>query len=371
MALFHWRAGLLAGALLALPAVATRAEEPARTFAVSETQARALGVELVTLQTLPDTAGARFPAQVVLPPQAETVISAPVTGLISQVLIQENQAVDAGTPLLKLSSPELGQLQLAAVQAASRAALAGQTLTRERSLFKDGIIPERRVQEADAAAREADAALQQARAALDLAGLATAEIDQVLHGGQVAGELVLRARAAGTVTSLAVKPGQRVNAADPLLHLARLDTLWLDVQIPSGEASRWPTGARVLTAGGAEGRVLSISPVTSGAQTVLLRAQLDSGAAALRPGEFVQAELPLPADAAWEVPIAALARHDGQAYVFKRVETGFTAVPVTVLASAGQRAKLAGELAAGDRLAVSSVVALKAAWLGLGGAEEE
>lgn len=363
------RRGLLTGMLLVLPFSAVSAE--GNTFAVSDEQMRALGIELVTLDTQPETAGARFPAQVVLPLQAEQVVSAPVAGLVNQVLVQENQTVTPGTPLLILSSPELGELQLTLVQAANRARLAAQAVTRERTLFQEGIIAQRRVQEAESAARDTEAGLIQARAALELAGVGKTEIDRIAANARVRSELTLTAKSAGTVTTLYAKPGQRVAAADPLLHLARVDQLWLDIQVPSGEASRWSSGAQLTVAGGLEARILSVSPMTSGAQTVLVRAQLTQGAGQLRPGEFVQAELSDAAGAGWNIPLAALARQGEQAYVFVRAADTFVATQVTVLSSAGQRATIAGTLQRGDRIAVSSVIALKAAWQGLGGAEEE
>lgn len=369
-----FREAIRAGALFV--SMATAMNTPAlaeehNPFTVTDVQMRALGVDLITLAVQSDTSGLRFPARVVLPPQAEHVVSAPIAGLINQVLAQENQTVKVGTPLLVLSSPDLGQMQLALVEAANRERLAQQTLAREQSLFKEGIIPQRRVEEAEAAERDASAALTQSRATLLLAGVGNAETDQIAKSGDVQSELTLVAKTGGIVTSLNIKPGQRVAVADPLLHLARIETLWLDVQIPSGEAARWAPGDKLHAADGVEAKVLNISPLASDAQTVLLRAQLASGAKHLRPGEFTQAELPLATGPAWEVPLSSIARESDQAYVFVRKGEQFTAVPVTVIATAGQRVKISGGLKSGDAIAVSSVIALKAAWQGLGGAEEE
>lgn len=347
------------------------AQDRSNVFPVSEQQRRALGIDLLAVQILPNASGARFPAQVVLPPQQQQVVSAPVAGLVNQVLVEENQAVSAGTPLLVLSSPEFGELQLALVQAVNRARLATQTTRRERALFKEGIIPLRRVQEAEAAESDSNATLAHAKAALALAGMSNAAVSRLVTAGEVQSQLTVTARAAGTVIGLAVKPGQRVANADPLLHVARLDQLWLDIQIPSAQATRWPKGSKLNVIGGAQADVLSVSPLTSSAQTVMLRARVSSGVASLHPGEFVQVELPLTAVDAWDVPLSALIREGEQAYVFVRAPGTFVATPVTVLASAGQRAKVSGALRAGQLIAVSGVITLKAAWQGAGGRGEE
>ena len=44
-------------------------------------------------------------------------------------------------------------------------------------------------------------------------------------------------------------------------------------------------------------------------------------------------------------------------------------MPVTVLDSAGQSIRVKGALSAGQEIAVTSMIALKAAWLGKGGSE--
>ena len=347
------------------------AQEASNTFAISDDQMRALGIELVELKRQPDTVGTRFPAQVILPPQQEQVVSAPVAGLVSQIFVQENQRVAVGAPLVVLSSPQLGEQQLALVQAANRLRLVKATATRERALFNDGIIPQRRVDEAESAQRDAEAVLNQAQAMLTLSGVSKAELRRMTEKGVVSNKLTVTAKISATVTGLNAKLGQRVVAADPLLQLAKLDTLWLDVQIPSGEASRWTAGHKLHIAGGAEGTVLSVSPLTGNGQTAHVRAKVTSGATALRLGDFVQVELPVPTGSAWDIPIAAIARQGQQVVVFVRDKGNFNAIPIQVVASAGQRAKVSGTLKAGDRIAATSVIALKAAWQGVGGAEEE
>ena len=85
-------------------------------------------------------------------------------------------------------------------------------------------------------------------------------------------------------------------------------------------------------------------------------------------GEFVQVRVPFAsAVAGFAVPIAALARDGEKAHVFVRTAKGFIAKPVTVLASAGDAVHVSGELAAGQEIAISSVIALRAAWQGKGG----
>ncbi|MHB0962523.1 MAG: efflux RND transporter periplasmic adaptor subunit [Gemmatimonadaceae bacterium] len=335
-------------------------------FTVPNAQLQALGIKTTVLKNQTTSVKASFPAQVVVPTSAEEVLSSPVAGVIARLLVQQNQRLRAGAPLLHIVSPELGQLQLQLLQTGARATLARQTAQREQKLFDEEIIPQRRVQEAQAALKEAEAALTQAKAALRLSGMPATTTEHIAATGIPQDGITLTAVRAGVVTAIAVKPGQRVDAATALLHIAQTDALWLDIQVPVSESANWPAGTRIeVPDRGIAARITSASPmVASSSQTVVLRAAVERGTARLRPGEFVTVAMPIGgAKDAWDVPLSAVAHEGRQAYVFVRTADGFDARPVMVAASAGQRVRVQGSLKAGEQIAVSGVVTLKGAWL--------
>ena len=335
-------------------------------FKVAAGQLKALGIDLQPLQTQGEPVRVSFPAQTVLPPSAEQVISSPVEGLVLQLLVQTNQSVRAGAPLLRLVSPELGQMQLQLLQANSRAALARQTAQREQSLFAEGLIAQRRVQEAQAALQEAEAALRQARSALRLGGMSAGAINKVAASGNPQESLELVAAQAGVVTEITARAGQRVDSATPLLRLAQTGTLWLEIQVPASEVGAWPAGTKLKVKGrDVTASVMGSSAlVATGSQMLVVRAVVDGKAGLLRPGEMVSAELSMTSAAGgWDVPLAALARDGADAYIFVRTADGFEARPAKVLASAGQRVRVQADAKAGEQIAVSGAVALKGAWL--------
>ena len=356
---------LAVAAMCVFSSAALAADRPAR-FAVPNSQIQALGIQTAPLQGQTGSVKASFPAQVIVPPNAEQVVSSPVAGMVAQLLVQQNQAVRAGTSLLRIASPELGQLQLQLLQASARATLARQASEREQQLFDEGIIPQRRVQEAQAGLKEAEAALSQAKAALRLSGMPAATIKRIAASGQPQDSVTLAATRAGIVTEIAVRPGQRVEPATALLHVAQTDTLWLDIQVPVTERASWQPGTRLNVRGkDIAARLLSAgSTVASGSQTVMLRAVIEDKAGQVRPGEFVTVELPVAAaQDGWDVPLSAVAHDGSQAYLFVRTPDGFEARPVKVVASAGQRVRAQGQLKTGEQIAVSGIVALKGAWL--------
>ena len=347
------------------------AEEHPPQFAFTDLQMKSLGVELITIGKKLAAGTSSFPGQIVLPPQQEHSVTAATTSVIEQVLVSEGQSVHANSPLLVLNSPDLGQLQLAVLTAANHDQLAKDALARDNELFADGFIARRRLQETQATAQESAAGFNQARSVLALAGMSQAGIDQIIVTGKVSNQITLTAPTDGVVVDANIKPGMRVAEATILLRIVRMDTLWVDIQIPSQLTANWKPGTRFHLTNGLEAKVLNVSPLTNGTQTRLLRGVISKGTANMHPGEFVQAELPVAADNTWDIPLAALVREEDKTYVFIRRKDAFTATPIEVLNSAGQRAQVRGEFAAGDRIASTSVIALKAAWLGMGGMEEE
>ncbi len=330
---------------------------------ISDQQIRNLGIETIQLETGAVSASARYPAQIVLPPQQEYRLGAPESSLVQQVLVLENQPVQAGDPLLVISSQNLGELSLAAIENHNRWQLAQQGLTRDQELLAEGIIPSRRLDESRAAEQDARAALTQARSALLAAGLDEKGIDNLIRQGKASNSLTLRAPVAGVVTELVAKPGWRTSDNTPLLRLVNRAQLWVDVQIPANQAGLWPADTRFQLADGTEAKLLNLSPVTSAAQTRVLRGLIEHPSAQLLPGSYQQALLPLSAHQSWDLPLAAIARRGAQAYVFVRSHQGFDALPVEVIASGGQRALVTGGLQTGTEIASAGVVALKAAWL--------
>ncbi len=338
---------------------------------ISAQQIQALGVSLLTVTPSTTSLSIAYPARVILTPDQERVVSSAFAAMISRVLVQEGETVRAGQTLLELQSPDFAGLQLDFIQAAGKARLAAAALGREQELFAEGITPRRRLLEAEAANQESRAGLFQARAALELAGMAKAAISRLEKGGSAGTTLQLTAPAAGVVTALAIRPGQRVAAADPLLHLVRNDKAWVEIQLPLAVASRYQPGMS-LSVGTppVAARLISISPVAGNAQSVSVRARVTTAAPQLLPGAAIEARLPS-TGGAWLLPQAAITRRGQQAYIFVRTAQGFEARPVAVRATSGQQVQVEGQLVAGEKVAVSRIIALKGAWLDQSGTEAQ
>jgi hypothetical protein len=192
------------------------------------------------------------------------------------------------------------------------------------------------------------------------------------RAAEVQGGVAIRAPIDGIVLELMASPSARVEAAAPLARVARVDPLWLEIQLPLRDAARVPSGAvATLSGSGATARVLGAAGEVSGdSQSVTVRAELPNASRTLRPGQFVTVALPVDEAAGgglWRVPSAAIVRLDDRPMVFVREAGAFRGVPVEVRDTVGGDSVVAARLSAQAAVAVGGAAALKAVAMGIGG----
>lgn len=330
-------------------------------------QQRAFGIERAAPEPAGETLTRRYPAKVAVPNRQMRVVSAPQGGILSSLLVAEGERVTAGQVLAELRSPELVDTQGQYLESVTRLDLADSELKRDQQLHKEGVIAERRLLESQAKQRELATQVEQRRQLLALAGLSAADIDTLTRTQALGSTLPVRSPIAGVVLEQMVSTGQAVAAAEPLYRIAELNPLWVEIHVPVDRVEALQVGGRVLLPGiDGEGTIITIGRMVHPEdQGVLVRAEVSQGTERLRPGQFVEVQLSRAAgESGWRVPAAAVVRNAGAAYLFVAREGGFAALPVTVLAEEERSAVVTGDLGAEDQVAVSGVVALKAAWLG-------
>jgi len=206
---------------------------PAATLiAISEEQQQAFGIELATPEPAATALTRRYPAEVGVPNHQLRVVSAPESGMLESLLVAEGERVSAGQALASLRSPQLLQAQSDYLEAKTRLDLARSELARDRKLFSEGIIAERRLLETRARFQEAETGADQRRQRLTLAGMASAEVQALEKGRNLTSTLTVRSPLDGVVLEQMVNTGQALAAADPLYRVAQLQPLWLEIHVP-------------------------------------------------------------------------------------------------------------------------------------------
>lgn len=344
------------------------AAPPAADIRLKPEQQRALGIEIRAVSAGGGAASA-LPALVVVPNEQLRVVAAPLAGMVSQLLVAPGESVKKGQPLARLASPALLQAEREYLQAVQQAQLANQTATRDAALLEEGIIALARAQASRSAQQQATAALAERREVLRLAGVPDAALASLGKSSQLPSEMTVSAPIDGTVLEQSAAPGQRIEAATPLFRIGRLDPLWLEIQAPAALAPVLREGVGVSVGGtAATGRIINVGrAINASSQTLLLRARIESNATQLVPGQMVEAGLQLPNEGSFNVPQAAVIRHEGKAWVFVADGENFRPLEVAPVGQAGERVLVKSPtLKPETRIAVRGTSALKASWLGIG-----
>lgn len=333
-------------------------------------QIRALGIE--TSRPLADHAatGISLPAQVVIPNANIHIISPSVTGLIEQVLVNAGDHVKAGQPLLIIRSAELSSLQRDYLLALLQDQLAIRQKTRDDQLLQDGIIAASRQQQTSNQAAIQHANLQDRQQSLRLAGMSDADIRALAKSHQLDNRLVVRSLVNASVLETTAMPGERRDMNAPLMKLATLDNLWLEIQLPVTQATNLPIGTRLIDDSGQLHAVVTaiVNAANPGNQTVTVRARISAPDSRV-PGSYINVHAQT-LTSGWLIPASAIISKDAQTLVFVRSAHGFRTVPVSVLETNDQQARVSGKLSVGDAVVIRGTVAIKATWTGTGSGGE-
>jgi len=332
---------------------------------ITEDQMRVAGIETQPVESESGSGELVVPGVVAVPPQQLRIVATPAAGLVETLLVAVDEDVKQGAPIATLKSSELVEAQRAFLHAVSDANLAVEKLRRDEQLFKEHIIAERRLIVTRAEATQARSALEERRQILTLAGMTDQEIETLQRDRKLASSLVVRAPIAGTILQRHGTTGERVQASAPLVTIARLDPIWVNLQVPLGRAAALDHVDRVhLPSAGIDGRLIRIGrTVDAATQSVTAVAEFRPGRTSLRPGQAVQAIMRLSGSNGamqWRVSADALVNFKNHNWVFVRAPEGFIATPVTLLSETPQHASVQGALKAGERVATRGLLTLLA-----------
>jgi len=325
----------------------------------------AIGIETTPARPASSDRLEHLPAHVQVPNAQQRYVATPIGGLVTELQAGVGDPVQKGQTLARVVSAELLALQRDLAQAGAERERTQRALARDERLLAEGLVSESRVEASRAADRQAQAALAEKRSLLELSGVRPL----------AAGTFELVAPIDGVVLAQDVHPGQRIDAATTLFRIAQLDPLELLIDVPIGAASRIAIGASVrVPQVGATGRVVAIGRAVGDAQTVAVRARLDTGLAALGPGQHVEAEIDARpgegGERSWLVPAAALVRlgpGGTNPAVFVLRDDRYVAVPAVPLGEAGRDVVVQAALTEGEPVVSAGASQLKSA---LGGAGE-
>ncbi|MBI2424933.1 MAG: efflux RND transporter periplasmic adaptor subunit [Candidatus Hydrogenedentes bacterium] len=249
-----------------------------------------------------------------------------VTGRIEEVFVSAGETVEAGTPLVRMSSPEIAAAKEALLTAVSEGNIASKRLASEQQLWEAKATARQAVDEAQATQQKSAHRVAAARQQLLNMGLSEGDVADVLKNSSTSAEVIVAAPFEGTLVEQHAVLGELAQPGVELFTLADLTSMWLQMAIPVQRAGSVQPGDHVAARfEGLGDRVFDasvewVSPeVDSATRTVAARAVLDNSEGTLRSGLYgrmrLDAEDGEPSTSV-RVPLAAVQHYDDRPYVF-------------------------------------------------------
>jgi membrane fusion protein, multidrug efflux system len=205
-----------------------------------------------------------------------------IPGMIREINFESGATVAKDALLVKLDT-SVEEAQLRALKAQEE--LASLTLTRERTLRSQNMVPQSELDTAESTLKQTQGMADATRATIE--------------------KKTIRAPFAGRLGIRMVNLGQYLDIGKPIVSLQSLAPIYVDFSLPQQELARLKTGMAVRVTTDAypgrqfEGKLTAINPdLDAQTRSVGLQASFENADQLLRPGMFARVEVLLPEEKA-------------------------------------------------------------------------
>jgi cobalt-zinc-cadmium efflux system membrane fusion protein len=307
-----------------------------------------------------------LPAVVEADPASTVKVLPPVTGRVTDLMVQLGERVTQGQELAVIDSGDLAQAYADIEKAKSVVTLTKKALDRQLGLEKAGGAAIRDREQAQSDHIQAVAELERAESRLRAMGVQADQKDQK-DQKEEARLLTLKAPAAGSVIDLQVARGAFLNdLTAAIMTIANLGTIWVTANVPENDTARVTQGQDVevvLPAYPGEvfaGKVLFVSDILDpDTRRTKVRIAFSNPDIRMKPNMFAEATFVAPRRTAPVVPAQALILKNETDQVFVEVAPWtFEARAVEVGFQQGDRAVIERGLKPGERVVMKGGVLL-------------
>ena len=254
--------------------------ESAITLTMSESAAALARVRTTPVARVPLERRIDVFGRVATTDEGHANITAWTGGRIERLYVETiGEEVRRGQRLARIYSPEL--------------VVAQETLIHARQILRDA-----QAAQSESRAAAAEAAEHAAMTELRLLGVSDRQIEDLVADGEADESVIIYAAAGGTVLHRHVSEGDHVGRGTPILELANLDEVWIQLEIYERDLPYVSVGApvelRVPGVGEAamDGEIAFIDPVVDPARRIArARVVVENDDGGLRPDMFVEASI--------------------------------------------------------------------------------
>lgn len=166
-----------------------------------------------------------------------TPVFAAIGGPVHEILAAPGQSVNAGQPLLTVTSPDYSAARSAYLKARDAHALADKLYTRAQDLYAHGAISETDLQQAESNRTQAHADMESSADALRSLGLKDLEA-VVKNSNHSTAEIPIPAPVTGEIIERLVGPGQLLQGgATQCFTISNTNTVWVLVNVYQSDLS--------------------------------------------------------------------------------------------------------------------------------------
>jgi cobalt-zinc-cadmium efflux system membrane fusion protein len=291
-----------------------------------------------------------------------------IDGRITRVMVTVGDHVSPGQPLVEIESHFLGDAIAQLLSTRANLLAAEHHAERESDLGEKQLSSARTVESAKADAKALAAELQGAEQRLIALGFTHAEI-KALSAGTGPQRVTLRAPIAGEVVERYAVLGQVVSPTEPIMRIADLSRLWVELDVYERDLGHVAEGDRVEISSetypgrGFPGVVSHVNAVVDVVtRTAQVRIAVTNPERLLRPGQFVHARLSTrgSTENVISVPRRSVLQVEGQPTVFvATAETHFAPQPVQTGRTSGDLVEVVRGLKEGDVIITDGAFVLK------------
>ncbi len=336
---------------------------------LTDKQAEELNIKTVTIRADEFSYQLSLPGLAFAAPDRISVISAPISGRIASVFVQEGDAVRQNQLLLELESLEFANLASDYLKARAEEKYQYSQLKRIELLVKKKISPQRALEKAQADYSRAQAGAKAAHARLLAIGVRQKQIDAWDAGRTDQPRLRMYAPISGVVTQHFIKLGQAINEYEEMMTIIDLDKIMIKgYASPEEGMVIQPEDSVIITLKDYPNRELvstvrSINPALDPINksiTVNIIAQTPQQWP--KPGQNVRLQIKVQtAEPVVSVPLAAVEYEGDQPTVFvKAGQNAYEKRFIRIRKITSDAAILESGLKPGEQVAVTQVFSLKA-----------
>lgn len=335
-------------------------------LSLSDQELMNLGIRFVPATAVAPGMGVRAPGLVIAAPAQGSQLFSTVEGEVGEWLVNMGDSVKKGELLAVIFSSEAAAQQSTWIAAQAGLETAQLEATRIDRLVAEGIVSQRRQQQAQIVLQQA--IREEAAAAQSLARLGFDEAlkKKLSEKNSYMGYALLRAPYDGMLVHQAARRGQPVSVGDELAELEPNSNKWLSIKLSSKLARGLSEGGKLSIADSSSALTLRQRDYSTDtqSQTVELLAEFDSSV-----------DYPLgtkleviiePSLGGVLVPATAVVYSDGQTQIFVREGDSIRARALNLRPIGRDYAAVSG-LSVGESIAVVGTALLKGMQLGLGG----